>query len=171
MKFQALVTGNFDLIELEEKHSKEIYELRSSDLINQYLDRPKANSIEDAIQFIQKIRAGVSTNNLYYWVITNKKTKEFHGTIGLFNIPDDRKSAELGYELLPQFHGKGIMQEVIPRVIQFGFDELHFHEIEAELSKQNLKSIALLMKHGFHFDSNINDEVVKYVLPKKHIQD
>jgi ribosomal-protein-alanine N-acetyltransferase len=150
---------------------KEIYELRSSDLINQHLDRPKANSIDDAIQFIQKIRAGVSSNDLYYWVIINKSTKEFLGTIGIFNFSDDRKSAELGYELLPQFHGKGIMQEVIPRIIRFCFDELHLREIEAELSKHNLKSIALLVNNGFHLEKNINDVVVKYVLARKHSQD
>jgi RimJ/RimL family protein N-acetyltransferase len=38
---------------------------------------------------------------------------------------------------------------VIPRIIQFGFEELKLQTIEAELSPRNLKSVRLLEKNNF----------------------
>ena len=41
------------------------------------------------------------------------------------------------------------MQEVIPVVIQFGFEKMKLEKIEAELSPRNLKSVRLLEKNNF----------------------
>jgi Acetyltransferases, including N-acetylases of ribosomal proteins len=66
-------------------------------------------------------------------------------------------TAEIGFELLPENHGKGIMQEVIPRVIQFGFEEMKLETIEAEVSPRNLKSVRLLEKNNFTLAA-VNEE-------------
>ena len=65
--------------------------------------------------------------------------------------------AEIGFELLPENHGKGIMQEVIPRVVQFGVEEMKLETIEAELSPRNLKSVRLLEKNNFTLAA-VNEE-------------
>jgi ribosomal-protein-alanine N-acetyltransferase len=49
------------------------------------------------------------------------------------------------------------MQEVIPRVIQFGFEEMKLQTIEAELSPRNLKSVRLLEKNNFKL-AEVNKE-------------
>jgi ribosomal-protein-alanine N-acetyltransferase len=40
--------------------AQEIFALRSSDEINKYLDRPKANTLDDAQSFITKIINGIA---------------------------------------------------------------------------------------------------------------
>ena len=74
--------------------------------------------------------------------------------------------AEIGYELLPENHGKGIMQEVIPRVTQFGLEEMKLQTIEAELSQRNLKSVRLLEKNNFKLVevNEENPDLVVYAL-------
>jgi ribosomal-protein-alanine N-acetyltransferase len=147
--FPFLSTEHFNLRNLLPQDENEIFALRSSDEINKYLDRPKANTIDDARNFIKKIINGIEQNEAIFWVVTPKNEKRFLGSICLWNISREDAMAEIGFELLPENHGKGIMQEVIPRVIRYGFDEMKLETIEAELSPRNLKSVSLLEKNNF----------------------
>jgi ribosomal-protein-alanine N-acetyltransferase len=155
--FPFLTTENYALRNLMPADEQEIFALRSSDEINRYLDRPKANTLDDARNFINKITNGVAENEAIFWVVAPKGESRFLGTICLWKISREEAKAEIGYELLPENHGKGIMQEVIPRVIQFGFEEMRLQTIEAELSPRNLKSIRLLEKNNFKL-AEVNEE-------------
>jgi ribosomal-protein-alanine N-acetyltransferase len=147
--FPFLTTENYSLRNLMPADEQEIFALRSSDEINKYLDRPKANTLDDARNFITKIINGIAKNESIFWVVTPKDESKLLGTICLWKISKEEAKAEIGYELLPENHGKGIMQEVIPRVLQFGFEEIKLEMIEAELSPRNLKSVRLLEKNNF----------------------
>jgi len=155
--FPELATARFRLRQLAKEDEREIFALRSDDFINQYLDRPKANTLDDARNFISKIADGIAKNESIFWVVTPKDEETFLGTICLWNISREDARADIGYELLRENHGKGIMQEVIPRVIQFGFEEMKLRTIEAELSPRNLKSVRLLEKNNFKL-AEVNEE-------------
>jgi ribosomal-protein-alanine N-acetyltransferase len=102
-------------------------------------------------------------------VITPKNASEFLGTICLWKISREESKAEIGFELLPEHHGKGIMQEVIPEVIRFGFEQMKLDAIEAELSPRNLKSVKLLERNHFILKSesyNDDPDSVIYKLSK-----
>ena len=153
---------------LTPEDEREIFALRSSDEINKYLDRPKANTLDDALGFITKIINGIAENEAIFWVVTPKGGTKFLGSICLWKISREEAKAEIGYELLPENHGKGIMQEVIPRVIQFGFEEIKLQMIEAELTPRNLKSVRLLEKNNFKL-AEVNEEnpdLVVYALKR-----
>ena len=49
--FPFLTTENYALRNLKPEDEQEIFVLRSSDEINKYLDRPKANTLDDAQSF------------------------------------------------------------------------------------------------------------------------
>ncbi len=138
-----LTTENYTLRNLMPEDAQEIFALRSSDEINKYLDRPKAHTLDDARNFITKIINGIAKNESIFWVVTPKGESKFLGSICLWKISREEGKAEIGFELLPENHGKGIMQEVIPRIIQFGFEELKLQTIQAELSPRNLKSVRM----------------------------
>ena len=151
--FPFLATENYALRNLLPEDEQEIFALRSSDEINKYLDRPKAHTLDDARNFINSI----AKNEAMFWVVTPKGGTKFLGSICLWKISREDATAEIGYELLPENHGKGIMQEVIPRVIQFGFEEMKLETIEAEVSPRNLKSIRLLEKNNFKL-AEVNED-------------
>jgi len=155
--FPFLTTENYSLRNLMPADEQEIFALRSSDEINKYLDRPKANTLDEARNFITKIINGIAKNESIFWVVTPKDESKLLGTICLWKISKEEAKAEIGYELLPENHGKGIMQEVIPRVLQFGFEEIKLEMIEAELSPRNLKSVRLLEKNNFTLAA-VNEE-------------
>lgn len=61
--------------------------------------------------------------------------------------------AEIGYELLPDFQGKGIMQEAISKVIDFGILHIGLNSIEAYTHSKNQSSTRLLEKFNFKKNS------------------
>ena len=155
--FPFLTTENYSLRNLMPADEQEIFALRSSDEINKYLDRPKAHTLDDARNFITKIINSIAKNESIFWVVTPKGGTKFLGSICLWSISREDATAEIGFELLPENHGKGIMQEVIPRVIQFGVEEMKLETIEAEVSPRNLKSVRLLEKNNFTLAA-VNEE-------------
>jgi [ribosomal protein S5]-alanine N-acetyltransferase len=157
--FPLLKTTNLLLRQLEPGDINEIFLLRSDRGVNEFLDRQKAESMDDAANFIQKIITATKNNESFYWAIVPQTRTKLAGTIGLWNISKEESKAEIGYELLPGFQGKGIMQESIAKVIEFVFSVLDLKTIEAWTHPGNLASLKLLQKNNFKRDMQAEDHI------------
>src|SRR5690606_22814508 len=102
-----------------------------------------------AMNFIQAINEIIQRNESVYWAITLKGTDKLIGTICLFDFSADNTKAEIGYELLPGFQGKGIMQEAVSKVIDFGLQQVGLKSLDACAHDENQSSIRLLEKFNF----------------------
>ncbi|MBT3871747.1 MAG: GNAT family N-acetyltransferase [Flavobacteriaceae bacterium] len=136
----------------------DILNLRSNELVTQYIDRPKMKTEEEALKFIFDRKKDNAENKVFYWGIMLKSTKKLIGTICLWNISEDRTYAEIGYDLIPEYHRKGYMNEAIINVVEFGFKESNFKTIEAFTSFKNNSSIKLLEKNNFILQKDRRDE-------------
>jgi [ribosomal protein S5]-alanine N-acetyltransferase len=151
--FPVLKTERLTLRQLESRDVHEIFALRSNADVNKYLGRKPSESMDDAKVFIQTINENSHKNASIYWAITWDSTDKLIGTICLFDFSDDNLKAEIGFELLPDFQGKGIMQEATSMVIDFGNQHIGLNSIEAYTHSENQKSTRLLetchfKKHG-----------------------
>lgn len=147
--FTNLTTERLLLRELQLTDAHEIFLLRSNKEVNELIDRATATSIDEAHQFINMIISNQLNNESFMWVITLKDEPKLIGTIVYWNIVKDKDQAEIGYEMLPQYHGKGIMHEALLNVIDFGFKTLGLKFIVAEPKSNNQPSVKLLEKCGF----------------------
>jgi ribosomal-protein-alanine N-acetyltransferase len=147
--FPVLKTQRLILRQLISSDDKAIFALRSDDNVNKYLDRKPGKSIDDARNFIRTINKNIERNDSIYWAITLKGTDKLIGTICLFDFSNDNLKVEIGYELLPDFQGKGIMQEAASKVIDFGIQHIGINSIEAYTHSKNQSSIRLLEKLNF----------------------
>ncbi len=151
--FPVLKTERLVLRQLAGSDDNDIFALRSNDHVNKYLGRKPAKSLDDAKSFIKTINENIQRNDSIYWAITLKGTDKLIGTICLFDFSDDNLKAAIGYELIPGFQGKGIMQEAASTVIDFGIHHIGLHSIEAYTHSENQRSTKLLEK--FDFKKNI----------------
>jgi ribosomal-protein-alanine N-acetyltransferase len=147
--FPILITERLTLRQLSIDDQQNIFALRSNAEINKYLGRESSKTIEDAINFINKINGNLKNNNSLYWVITLTNTKTFVGTICLFDFLNETNSCEIGYELMTTFQRKGIMKEAAEKVIEYAFHTLQFQKIVAHTHHENQNSTKLLT--GFNF--------------------
>ena len=147
--FPVLKTERLTLRQLVSSDATEIFAIRSDDNVNKYLNRNPSKSIDDAKTFIQTINENIQRNDSIYWAITFSGADKLIGTICLFDFSDDNFKAEIGYELLPGFQRKGIMQEATSKVIDFGRQRIGLNSIEAYTHFENQSSTRLLEKFNF----------------------
>jgi len=157
--FSEIKTERLLLRHLKQTDWEMISYLRTDKEVNKFVKRPTAETKGKALEFIAKISDGINKQNLYYWSITHNLTMV--GTICLWNFSEDKKTAEVGYDLSSKFQGKGIMSEALKSVLNFGFHNLNLSIIEAYTHKKNESSKKLLKKNNFKLIKGKSDEYNK----------
>ena len=153
-----LETERLQLKEINESYVEDILKIRGNEIINQFVQRNSPKNNYDALQFILTIKERTRNNETFYWGISLKDQPNLIGTICLWKFTEDRKQAEVGYELLPDYHRKGIMSEALTAVVNFGFNTLNLQEIVAMTNKFNENSKGILFKHDFILEEERKDE-------------
>ena len=158
--FPTLLSERLLLRNIEKSDCDTILFLRSDKEVNKFIERPehrKSKNKPDALKFIKEINENLENNKSIAWGITLKEDPQIVGTICLWNFSEDNKTAEVGYDLNPKFQRKGIMNEALKMIIEFGFTKLNLNLIEAFTHNQNKSSKRLLEKNGFQFMDNRKD--------------
>jgi len=156
LRLRALVPADAERISL----------LRSDPLVNQYLDRQPNTSVEEAKVFIGKINNSIANNQSAYWVIELKDEPGLVGTICLWNLEPELDQGEVGYELMPAFQGRGIMQEAIELVIGYAFTEMGMKKMTALPASGNDRSVKILERNHFVRDDSMYIEPSPGELPQ-----
>lgn len=90
------------------------------------------------------------------WVIT-LEDDSYIGDIGFHNFQKNHNKVEMGYRLMKEYHGKGIMSQCVATLIRYGFEELQYNRIEAVVDVRNPKSANVLVKNGFVKEGTLRD--------------
>ncbi len=151
--FPNLTTERLTLRQLSVQDENELFTLRADEEAAKFVDRPVVQSVEGMRQFIDRINDGVAKNEWIFWAITFKNDPKLIGTICLWNMSVEDEKAEIGYELIRVYQGKGIMQESVTAVIEYGFKQMGLKAIEGVVHPDNVKSIKLLERNKFIRDN------------------
>jgi len=151
--FPLITTSRLLLRELTAQDALQIHTLRSDPKVAAMTGRAPSTGIEDAMAHIYKIGKLMEENASAYWAISLQDNPSLIGAICLWNFDLENAVAEIGYELLPEYQGKGIMREAIAAVIKYGFEEMKVRTITAFPSSNNASSIKVLKMAGFKKDS------------------
>jgi RimJ/RimL family protein N-acetyltransferase len=147
--FPNLSTERLTLRQFNNEDINELFVLRSDKKTMRFIPRPLAKTTEDIIQLIKKVNDMISKNEGINWAVTLKTDSKVIGMIGYFRMAKEHYRAEVGYMLHPAHQGKGIMREALDAVIDYGFNVLKLHSIEAIVAPENYPSAKLLEKTGF----------------------
>lgn len=138
--------------------AENFFTLRSDHDVNRYIDRKPVTNLDEAREFITTTLAGADESKWAYWVIQRKVDKAFMGTICLWNFSDDRKTAEVGFELLPRFQGVGYASESLIRVMELGFIDLGLSSLMGYVQSANTPSINLMKTHNFSLKEDFEEK-------------
>jgi [ribosomal protein S5]-alanine N-acetyltransferase len=174
LPFQNLETERLLLRRLDKTDVNEVFALRSNASTMKYIPRPLIENNEQAQAHITMINDKIDNNEGINWAITIKGNPKLIGIIGHYKIQLENYRAEIGYMILPEFNGKGIVTEAIKEVARYGFEEMQLHSIEAVIDPNNLASERVLQKNGFvkeahileneYFDGKFIDTVIYSLL-------
>ncbi|TVR38637.1 MAG: N-acetyltransferase [Cryomorphaceae bacterium] len=93
------------------------------------------------------------------WLLKDRESGALIGLAG-FHPPEHRVLPELSYRLAPLHWRKGLGTETVETLVQFGFTQLGFEGIEAQVKRENEASIRILLRVGFE-QINPDSEMIK----------
>lgn len=147
-QFPILHSERFDLIEIEAIHTEDIFALYSNEEVTKYFDLLPLKNLAEATKEVDFYRNRFLSKEGIRWGIVFKGTDKIIGTIGYNKVIENHKG-RIGYDLLPEYWGKGYMTELLERIIKYGFENYTIERIEAEVMLGNVGSEKLLEKVGF----------------------
>ena len=174
--FPELKSERLTFRKLTLEDAPEVLKLRGDKKIMEFIPRPLATTIDEALDHIKLINSKIEENVDINWAITEKGSDKCIGIIGFYRTQPENFRTELGYMIASDFWGKGYITEAVYVLLDFAFNTLNFHSIEAVIDSKHHASEKVLIKNGFrkeaHFieDFFYNDkfnDTVKYGLLKR----
>lgn len=127
----------------------EIIALRGNPEVMRYIPRPLVTNESEAIAHIQANLEGLENNTALNWIICLHDNPKAMGIVGFYRLKPEDYRAEIGYMLLPEFHGQGYITEAVERLIQYGFTDMQLNSIEAVIAPDNSASQRVVLKNKF----------------------
>lgn len=124
----------------------------------QYMvDNEPVKTMEEAEDIIKWSHSNDTCPTNNRWLIIYNETNEPVGTIGFHRWDKNNKIAELGYDLCKKYWRKGIMNEAMSKVLEFGFKKMDLNRIQAFVHVDNIASYNILRRNGFYAEGVIRD--------------
>ena len=159
-------TSRLELKDLDPGNAEFIFRLVNTPGWIKYIGERNIKTIEDADGYINKI---LVNSNITYWVIYLKIQFIPIGIISLVKR-EYLEHPDIGFPLLPDYGKKGYASEATQLVLDFLTQSNLHSKIQAITVKGNKKSIELLEKLGFKFDSQIEIEKEKLLIYSKPLK-
>lgn len=142
--FPTITTKNLLLRRMTQDDKHDIFEMRKDPRMHEYTDTKRDENIDDTTAYIDKMLRGVDENKWIIWAIEHKASKKVIGSISIWNIDKNQETAELGYGIVPDYQGKGLMKEALLSVINYGFNTMRLKLLDAYTEEENISSIKIL---------------------------
>ena len=92
------------------------------------------------------------------WGIALREDPNLIGTLGYHEwVREGGHHARVGYELLAEYRSRGFMTEAMTAILDYGFDAMKLHRVEAQIEPINLPSIRLAERLGFRRDGILRE--------------
>ena len=109
---------------------------------------PPSLSLEESRAEIQEILKGYQAGSQWTWAIEQKQDQTLIGQCDLLKYRREHRNAEIGYALARPAWGKGYATEALHALVNFAFNEMALHRLEAIVLPFNASSIRVLEKLG-----------------------
>lgn len=160
--FSSMPTLSAKRIALRPMHSidaEDMYDYAKREEVTKYLLWSPHPSVSYTRDYLRYIEGRYALGDFYDWAIIDLESRRMIGTCGFTKIHTDHDVGEIGYVLHPDFWGKGYAVEAASCVMDFGFETLGLHRIEARFMKGNDASLRVMEKLGMSFEGYHVDEI------------
>ncbi len=126
-----------------------VFTIMADPQVLRYFGQLPMETAEQAENRLNNINQAFTQKTGIRWAISLRESSELIGSGGFWRFMSEHARAEIGYELASAWWGKGIMAEALQAMLQFGFETIKLHSIEAQIHPSNQGSRRVLEKVGF----------------------
>lgn len=160
MNASTIKTERLTLRKIEHSDIKNIHKgLSHPDVIKYY--GVSFHSLEATEEQMTWYRELEENETGIWWAICSTDAQIFYGAGGFNNLSKQHKKAEIGFWLLPEYWGKGLMQEAFPLICNYGFEKLDLNRIEGFIDSENYSCKKAVEKLNFKLEGIMRDCEIK----------
>jgi len=147
-----LETPRLLLRPLEPGDAEALYAIFSDAKVARYGSSPPWSGLDEAHVFIQRAVDALRDGSSLRLGLVRREDGRLIGQCTLFAISAQNRRAEIGYSMASEAWGRGFMDEALRALIDYGFGELAFIRIEADIDPRNIASARTLERLGFEHE-------------------
>ena len=146
--FPTITTERLVLRKFEESDVEDLFRLRTDPDVMLYINKEEQTR-EIVANVIKQITTNWEHNDSINWAICLRDDPRLIGNFGFWRVDKYHHRAEIGY-LLDKIHWrKGYLNELMQVALDYAFNVMKLHSIEAVINPDNDASRNLLQKFGF----------------------
>lgn len=146
----SFTTERLNIVELGWKDIQDIHKMHSYAEVMEHNTIGTPTELTDTEKILNAVLEDKDSRDKshFSWTIRLKSNDEFIGEIGLNLAPARYQKGEVHYSIMPDHWSHGYATEALKGLIDYAFDKMNLHRIEAGVSVENLSSIKVLEKVG-----------------------
>jgi ribosomal-protein-alanine N-acetyltransferase len=153
----GLATANYRLTSLDNADRADLFAHFSDWQTVEHMDIEPLVEVSGAAAIIAWAKRLAASGAGVRWAIRDRDGA-FVGTAGFNSLVRERGArGEVAYDVVRPRWRQGVMAEVLPAVLEHGFEGLGLHRIEAMVTPGHVASVALLERHGFVLEGVLRD--------------
>jgi ribosomal-protein-alanine N-acetyltransferase len=153
----TVVSANFTLTPLCAADRRDLFDHLSDAETVAFMDIYPMADLAEADAMIGWADGILASGDGVWWAIRDS-AGVFVGASGFAGLVRERGSrGEVSYNVVRSRWRQGVMAEVLPALLDYGFGVLGLHRIEATVTPGNLASAALLERFGFDREATLRD--------------
>jgi ribosomal-protein-alanine N-acetyltransferase len=147
--FPILTTERLSLRALRPNDAEALMALYSDPQVLRFLNLAPTDSAEKALGLINWFNDLFEQQIGVQWAFTQSGEDRLIGTGGAYGWDRDNRRVDIGYHILPALWGRGYATEAARAVVQWCFDHLDVHRVQADCTEGNIASERVMLKCGF----------------------
>lgn len=129
--------------------------LSHPDIIKYYgVSYDSLEATRDQLQFFEDLE---QQGTGIWWAVCSPDNTHFYGAGGLNSLNRTHRKAEIGFWLLTEHWGRGIMTEAMPLICDYGFNQLGLHRIEGFVESENQPCKQAMRKLDFRWEGTMRE--------------
>jgi [ribosomal protein S5]-alanine N-acetyltransferase len=150
-----IVDENYVLREQSDDDTQTFFNYYCNDIdVTRFILATVPTTLEEANAEIHYCRNLFYHKRGLYWTLARRDNNQIIGSVGLY-MNNHHHRAEICYDLAKAYWRKGIMEKALKVTIDFAFEKLGLHRVEALTLKENVASIGILTKMGFEREGTL----------------
>ena len=150
-------TSRLSLRPISAADADDFYAVYSNPEVMRYWSTPPLANRDAASKLIDEIQEGFERQELLKWGIALLADDKLIGSVTLFHMDFTHRRAEIGYAQGRAYWGNGYMQEALKAVLNYAFETLNLHRIEADVDPRNDGSVRTLERLGFQREGYLRE--------------
>lgn len=137
---------------MSRKDAQDMFDYAQRAEVTKYLLWHEHKDLAYTKRYLAYVESCYRAGSFFDFALVDKASGRMIGTCGFTRFDYANDAAEIGYVLHPDYWNKGLATEAVQTIMEYGFNTLGLHRIEAKYMKDNAASRRVMEKCGMQLE-------------------